>query len=54
MIGREHDMTIVYLVILALVLALVIWNLLTEKKLVNQLTALMVIVPLVLRLLMIK
>lgn len=47
-------MTIVYLVILALVLALVIWNLLTEKKLVNQLTALMVIVPLVLRLLMIK
>ena len=47
-------MTIVYLVILTLVLALVIWNLLTEKKLVNQLTALMVIVPLVLRLLMIK
>ncbi len=47
-------MTIVYLIILAFVLALVIWNLLTEEKLVNQLTAFMVIVPLVLRLLMIK
>lgn len=47
-------MTIVYLVILAAVLALVIWNLFTEEKLVNQLTAVMVIIPLVLRLLMIK
>jgi hypothetical protein len=47
-------MTIVYLVILAAVLALVIWNLFTEEKLQNQLTAMMVIIPLVLRLLMIK
>ena len=47
-------MTIVYLVILALVLGLVIWNLFTEEKLVNQITAMMVIVPLVLRLLLIK
>lgn len=47
-------MTIVYLVILAFVLGLVIWNMWTEKKLVNQITAVMVIVPLVLRLLMIK
>lgn len=47
-------MTIVYLVILAFVLGLVIWNMLTEKKVLNQLTAMMVIIPLVLRLLMIK
>ena len=47
-------MTIVYLVILAFVLGLVVWNMWTEKKLVNQITAVMVIVPLVLRLLMIK
>lgn len=47
-------MTVVYLAILAFVLFLVIWNLWTEKKLVNQLTAVMVIIPLVLRLLMIK
>ncbi len=47
-------MTIVYLIILAFVLGLVVWNLWTEKKLVNQITAMMVIVPLVLRLLMIK
>ncbi|NLD34353.1 MAG: hypothetical protein GX653_05525 [Clostridiales bacterium] len=47
-------MTIVYLIILAFVLGLVIWNMLTEKKLVNQITAMMVIIPLVLRLLMIK
>ncbi len=47
-------MTIVYLVILACVLALVVWNMITEEKLVNQLTAMMVIVPLILRLLLIK
>lgn len=47
-------MTIVYLIILAFVLGLVVWNLWTEKKLVNQLTAMMVIIPLVLRLLLIK
>ncbi|MDD2429300.1 MAG: hypothetical protein PHQ85_06920 [Eubacteriales bacterium] len=47
-------MTIVYLVILALVLGLVIWNLFTEEKFVNQVTAFMVIVPLILRLLLIK
>lgn len=48
------SMTIVYLIILAYVLGLVLWNLWTEKKLVNQLTAIMVIIPLVLRLLLIK
>ncbi len=47
-------MTIVYLVILAFVLGLVVWNLWTEEKTVNQITAMMVIVPLVLRLLLIK
>ena len=47
-------MTIVYLIILAFVLGLVVWNLWTEKKLMNQLTAMMVIIPLVLRLLLIK
>ncbi len=47
-------MTIVYLAILAFILGLVIWNLWTEKKLTHQLTAIMVIIPLVLRLLMIK
>ncbi len=47
-------MTIVYLVILALVLGLVVWNMITEEKLVNQVTAFMVIIPLVLRLLLIK
>lgn len=47
-------MTIVYLVILAFVLGLVVWNLWEEEKLVNQITAMMVIVPLVLRLFLIK
>jgi len=47
-------MTIVYLVILAFVLGLVVWNMWREEKLVNQITAMMVIVPLVLRLLLIK
>lgn len=46
--------TIVYLIILACVLGLVIWNMFTEKKLVNQMTAMMVIIPLALRLLLIK
>lgn len=47
-------MTIIYLAILALVLLFTIWNLLTEQKTVNQLNAVMVIIPLLLRLLMIK
>jgi|LSQX01.3.fsa_nt_gb hypothetical protein len=46
--------TIVYLVILACVLALVVWNLFTEKKFTNQITAAMVTIPLILRLLLIK
>lgn len=47
-------MTVLYLVILGAVLALVIWNLFTEKRLLNQINAAMIIVPLLLRLLMIK
>ena len=47
-------MTYLYLAILAAVLALVVWALVTSKKPTFQLTAAMVIVPLVLRLLLIK
>ena len=46
--------TVIYLVILACVLGLVIWNLFSEKKFFRQLNAFMIIIPLVLRLLMIK
>ncbi len=46
--------TYIYLGILAAVLALVVWNLFTEKRFVNQLTAVMIIIPLLLRLLLIK
>lgn len=47
-------MTIIYLGILAAVLALVLWALVTSKKPSFQATAAMVIVPLILRLLLIK
>lgn len=47
-------MTIIYLGILAAVLILVFWSLVTSKKPSFQATAAMVIVPLLLRLLMIK
>jgi hypothetical protein len=47
-------MTYIYLVILAAVLALVVWALVTSKKPTFQATAAMVIVPLLLRLLLIK
>lgn len=47
-------MTYIYLAILAAVLALVIWALVTSKKPTFQATAAMVIVPLLLRLLLIK
>ena len=42
--------TIIYRLILALIVGLVGWNLFTEKKL----TAAMVLIPLVLRVLMVK
>ncbi|MCR5826589.1 MAG: hypothetical protein K6G54_08475 [Oscillospiraceae bacterium] len=46
--------TLIYRLIVALVIGLVVWNLFTEKKLTNQLNCAMVLIPLILRLLMIK
>ncbi len=46
--------TIIYRLIVALVIGLVGWNLFTEEKLTNQLNCAMVLIPLILRLLMIK
>lgn len=47
-------MLYIYLIIIFYVLVLVILNLLNEKKITNQLNAAMVIIPLLLRLLLIK
>ncbi len=46
--------TIIYRLIVAMVIGLVGWNLFTEKKLSNQLNCAMVLIPLILRVLMIK
>ncbi|MDO5564588.1 MAG: hypothetical protein Q4F88_05105 [Eubacteriales bacterium] len=46
--------TIIYRLIILFVLIFTIWNLFTEKKLTLQLNAALVIIPLILRLLMIK
>ena len=46
--------TLIYRGIVALVVALVAWNLYTEKKITLQLNCAMVLIPLVLRMLMIK
>ena len=46
--------TIIYRLILALIVGLVGWNLFTEKKLTMQLNCAMVMIPLVLRVLMVK
>ena len=46
--------TIIYRLILALIIGLVGWNLFTEKKLTMQLNCAMVMIPLVLRVLMVK
>ena len=46
--------TLIYLWIFVLVVFLVLWNLYTEKKLTNQLNCALVLIPMVLRLLMIK
>lgn len=47
-------LTIIYRLIVALVIALVGWNLFTEKKLTAQMNCALVLIPLVLRVLMIK
>lgn len=46
--------TWIYRAIIAMVLGFTVWNMFTEKKLTLQLNAAMVIIPLLLRLLMIK
>lgn len=46
--------TIIYRLIVAMVIALVCWNLYTEKKLTQQMNCALVLIPLVLRALMIK
>lgn len=47
-------LTIIYRIIVALVIALVGWNLFTEKKLTAQMNCALVLIPMVLRVLMIK
>ena len=46
--------TLIYRGIIALVILLVGWNLYTEEKLSSQLNCAMVLIPMVLRMLMIK
>lgn len=46
--------TIIYRLILAFIIAMVGWNLFSEKKITLQLNAAMVLIPLVLRVLMVK
>ena len=46
--------TIIYRLIIVMVVALIGWNLFSEKKLTMQLNAAMVLIPMVLRALMIK
>ena len=46
--------TIIYRLIIVMVVALIGWNLFTEKKLTAQITAAMVLIPMVMRALMIK
>lgn len=47
-------LTVIYRILLALIVGLVGWNLFSEEKLTNQINAAMVLIPLVLRVLMIK
>lgn len=47
-------MIIVYLILTAIVLGFVVWNFITEKDWKKQAAIAMVIIPLVLRLLLIK
>lgn len=47
-------MTWIYQGITAVVIGLIVWNLLREKRLVDQMAAALVLLPLLLRMLMIK
>lgn len=44
----------VYLGIILFLLVFIIYNIFTEKKLINQIDAVLIIIPLILRLLLIK
>lgn len=46
--------TLIYRGLIALVLGLTVWNLFTEEKVLEQANAALVVIPLLLRLLMIK
>lgn len=46
--------TVLYLAITAIVVILIIWNMLTEKDLMLQIDAALVLIPLLLRLFLIK
>ncbi|MBQ7247395.1 MAG: hypothetical protein IJS22_04835 [Lachnospiraceae bacterium] len=46
--------TIIYLAIIVFLLFFIIWNMFTEKDIMLQIDAALVIIPLVLRLLLIK
>lgn len=46
--------TLIYRGIVGLVLVFTVWNLFSDKKLVNQANAALVVIPMILRLLMIK
>lgn len=46
--------TIIYRLLVVMVVALIGWNLFTEKKLTMQMNAAMVLIPMVMRALMIK
>ncbi len=47
-------MTLIYRVIVLIVMLLVVWNLFDENKIKNQANAAIIIIPLLLRILMIK
>jgi hypothetical protein len=47
-------MTVVYQIITTAIIGLVVWNLFREKRLVEQMAAALVLIPLILRVLMIK
>ena len=47
-------LTLIYRLIIAAVIGLVVWNLYTEEKLSMQINCALVLIPLVLRVLMIK
>jgi len=47
-------LTIIYLAIIAILLFFIVWNMLTEKDILVQIDAALIIIPLLLRLFLIK